>query len=137
MSRRAGGGRSLWRWVARAFVASVAFLFATVAYCWLTLPDVRTLRTQTPSSTAFMRMRAQEAASEGRRVAISHRYVRYGRISPLLVRAVLAAEDAAFFTHDGVDYEELRVSMMTNIERGQLLRGGSTITQQLAKNLYL
>ena len=137
MSGRARGGRSRWRLVARAFVAIVAALFATLAYCWLTLPDVRTLRTQTPSSTAFMRMRAQEAAVEGRKAGVSHRYVRYGRISPLLVRAVLAAEDAAFFTHDGVDYDELRVSMMSNLERWQLLRGASTITQQLAKNLYL
>src|SRR6185436_573989 len=65
------------------------------------------------------------------------RYVRYGRISPLLVRAVLVAEDAAFFSHDGVDYDELRISMEKNWERLAFLRGASTITQQLAKNLYL
>jgi monofunctional biosynthetic peptidoglycan transglycosylase len=135
----AGGasGRSRLRQIARALIAFVAILFATVAYCWLTLPDVRTLRTQTPTSTAFMRMRAREAESEGKKVTVAHRYVRYGRISPLLIRAVLAAEDAAFFTHDGVDYEGLRQSMLTNWERFQFLRGASTITQQLAKNLYL
>jgi len=55
----------------------------------------------------------------------------------LLVRAVLVAEDAAFFSHDGVDYDELRISMEKNWERWEFLRGASTITQQLAKNLYL
>jgi monofunctional biosynthetic peptidoglycan transglycosylase len=84
-----------------------------------------------------MRLRASEAASAGKPTAISHRYVRYGRISPLLVRAVLVAEDAAFFSHDGVDYDELRISMEKNWERLAFLRGASTITQQLAKNLYL
>jgi monofunctional biosynthetic peptidoglycan transglycosylase len=84
-----------------------------------------------------MRMRASEAANAGKPASISHRYVRYGRISPLLVRAVLVAEDAAFFSHDGVDYEELRISMEKNWERLEFLRGASTITQQLAKNLYL
>ena len=110
---------------------------ASIAYFWATLPDVRPLRTETPSTTAFMRMRASEAASAGKRTATSHRFVRYSRISPLLVRAVLVAEDAAFFSHDGVDYDELRISMEKNFERGQFLRGASTITQQLAKNLYL
>jgi monofunctional glycosyltransferase len=137
MVDRPGRGRGRWRRVARALVGLIAVAFSTVAYCWLTLPDVRPLRTQTPTSTAFMRMRAAEAAKEGKTVAIVQRYVRYGRISPILIRAVLAAEDAAFFSHDGVDYEELRISMTTNLERWQLLRGGSTITQQLAKNLYL
>jgi len=84
-----------------------------------------------------MRMRAAEASKEGKTAPVVQRYVRYGRISPVLIRAVLAAEDAAFFSHDGVDYEELRISLTTNLERWQLLRGGSTITQQLAKNLYL
>ena len=133
--RRGSGGR--WRFAGRALVGASGVVFGSIAYCWATLPDVRPLRTQTPQSTAFMRMRADEAASAGKSTAISHRYVRYGRISPTLVRAVLVAEDAAFFSHDGVDYDELRLSMEKNWERWQFLRGASTITQQLAKNLYL
>src|SRR6267143_2517694 len=58
-------------------------------------------------------------------------------ISPSLKRAVLVAEDAAFWQHDGVDYAELQKSIELDWARGQLLRGASTITQQLAKNLYL
>jgi monofunctional biosynthetic peptidoglycan transglycosylase len=63
--------------------------------------------------------------------------VSYNRISPSLKRAVLVAEDAAFWQHDGVDYAELQKSIELDWARGQLLRGASTITQQLAKNLYL
>jgi len=127
----------MFRWVWRIVVGTAGVLFALIAYTWLTLPDVRPLRTQMPSTTAFMRMRADEATAAGRPVVFVHRVVRYGRISPTLVRAVLVAEDAAFFEHDGVDYDELKESIEINWARGQFLRGGSTITQQLAKNLYL
>ena len=65
------------------------------------------------------------------------RWVGYSRISPHLKRAVLVAEDAAFWEHDGVDYDELQKSIELDWARGQLVRGASTITQQLAKNLYL
>ena len=61
----------------------------------------------------------------------------YSRISPLLKRAVIVTEDAAFFDHDGIDLDEIKASLEKNWEEGQFLRGASTITQQLAKNLYL
>ena len=61
----------------------------------------------------------------------------YARISANLKRAVIVTEDSAFWQHEGVDYEQLRESMEVNWERGEFARGASTITQQLAKNLYL
>ena len=61
----------------------------------------------------------------------------YGRISPNLKRAVLVAEDSGFWQHEGIDFEQMKESMEVNIERLEFARGGSTITQQLAKNLYL
>ena len=61
----------------------------------------------------------------------------YARISPNLKKAVIVTEDSAFWQHEGIDYEQLRESMETNWERGEFARGASTITQQLAKNLYL
>lgn len=134
---RVGVKRWPWRRIGQVAVGAAAVLFASVAYCWLTLPDVRPLRTQVPTTTAFMRMRSAEAVLAGKSPAMTQRFVKYSRISPTLVRAVLVAEDAAFFQHDGIDYDELRVSMETNLERGRLVRGASTITQQLAKNLYL
>ena len=65
------------------------------------------------------------------------RWVSYGRVSPDLKRAVLVAEDDAFWQHEGVDFEQLQESLETDWARGRFVRGGSTITQQLAKNLYL
>ena len=118
-------------------LGAFAVLLATFAYCWLTLPDVRPLKTQTPTSTAFMRMRQAEAISAGKSPAYQQRFVRYSRISPNLIRAVLLAEDAGFWGHGGVDWDEIKASLQRNIDRGEFSRGASTITQQLAKNLYL
>jgi len=114
-----------------------AVAFAVLAYVYLTLPDVRALATVNPSTTAFMELRAAEAAREGRRVRHVQRWVPYRRISQPLKRAVLVAEDAAFWDHEGIDMEQIRESMRVNWEQGRATRGASTITQQLAKNLYL
>jgi monofunctional biosynthetic peptidoglycan transglycosylase len=111
--------------------------FALLAYVYLTLPDVRSLATTNPKTTAFMELRAREAAREGRTARRLQTWVPYNRISPNLKRAVLAAEDDAFFDHDGVDLEQLRKSIELDIREGRAVRGGSTVTQQLAKNLYL
>lgn len=111
--------------------------FSYIAYIYLTLPDVRSLATTNPASTAFMRIREAEARNEGRKLTIRQQWIPYRQISPLLRRAVIVTEDAAFFDHDGIDLNEIKASMEKNWEEGQFLRGGSTITQQLAKNLYL
>ena len=124
-------------WILRGLTIAAAVAFAVVAYAYLTLPDVRDLATTNPQTTAFMTLREAEAASEGRKLRHLHQWVRYSRISKNLQRAVLVAEDSRFFEHEGVDLEELKKSIEINIERGGAIRGGSTITQQLAKNLYL
>ena len=111
--------------------------FAYVAYVYLTLPDVRSLADTNPTTTAFMELRIREAERAGRKFQIRHRWVPYTQISANLRRAVIVTEDAAFFDHDGIDLNELKASLEKNWEEGQVLRGGSTITQQLAKNLYL
>jgi len=111
--------------------------FAMVAYTWATLPDVRALRENAPSTTAFRELRARQAAAEGRELRMQHRWVSYDRISPHLKRAVTVAEDAAFWQHSGFDFDEIRASIEVNWARGEFVRGASTITQQLAKNLYL
>jgi monofunctional biosynthetic peptidoglycan transglycosylase len=125
------------RRVLRVLASVPALAFAAVAYAYLTLPDVRPLRTTNPETTAFIELRTREAAAEGKPQIAAQRWMNYGRISPNLTRAVLVAEDAAFWQHDGVDYDELQKSLEMDWARGQLLRGASTITQQLAKNLYL
>ncbi len=125
------------RLLLRALGVAAAAGFGIFVYEYLTLPDVRRLTTTNPSATAFMELRAGEAAREGRTVRRVQRWVPYSQISPALKRAVLVAEDAAFWDHEGVDYEELQKSIRANWEQGRAVRGASTITQQLAKNLYL
>jgi monofunctional biosynthetic peptidoglycan transglycosylase len=125
------------RTVGRTLAALLAVGFGCAAYLNLALPDVRPLRTINPSTTAFMELRARQACDAGRRAKPQQRWVPYSRISPHLKRAVLVAEDSAFWQHSGVDFEQLRESMEINWERGEFARGASTITQQLAKNLYL
>src|SRR5688500_19217160 len=84
-----------------------------------------------------MQLRQADAERAGRTLRHRHQWVRSSRISKNLQRAVLVAEDSRFWEHEGVDLEEIRKSIEINIERGGAVRGASTITQQLAKNLYL
>ena len=111
--------------------------FACVTYSWLTLPDVRELRRVNPTTTAFMRLRAEEARRDGKTITPARTWIAYSRISPTLKRAVLVTEDAGFWDHDGVDMAEIRAALEAGWTRGGVIRGASTITQQLAKNLYL
>jgi monofunctional glycosyltransferase len=128
---------SVWARAARVALALAALGFGYVAYTYLTLPDVRPLAKTNPGTTAFMQLRIDEAQDAGRKFAIRQKWVPYGQISPNLKRAVLVTEDAAFFDHDGIDLNEIKASFEKNWEEGEFLRGASTITQQLAKNLYL
>jgi monofunctional biosynthetic peptidoglycan transglycosylase len=109
-----------------------------LALTWLiTLPDVGTLARQNPTSTALMESRLAKASRQGLTAPRQWIWVPLGRISLHLQRAVIAAEDASFFIHDGFDWEGIKDAAIENIETGEMKRGGSTITQQLAKNLYL
>ena len=121
----------------RGVLAALALGFGCAVYAYLTLPNVRILRTENPPTTAFIELRSREAAARGEAPRRLQRWVTYGRISPNLTRAVLVAEDGKFWQHDGVDYEQLRDAIEVNVERMEFYRGASTITQQLAKNLYL
>ena len=112
-------------------------VFGCLAYAYLSLPDVRSLATVNPDTTAFMEIRDNEARAKGKEPQRVHEWIAYRQISPSLKRAVLVAEDAAFWSHDGLDYDELRRAIELDWQKGSLVRGASTITQQLAKNLYL
>ena len=111
--------------------------FALLVYLYLTLPDVRPLRAVNPATTAFMELRAGEARDKRQAPRHLQQWVSDRHIAPSLKRAVTVAEDDAFWHHEGVDFEQLQESLELDWARGRLLRGGSTITQQLAKNLYL
>ena len=116
-------------------MSGAGFVYAALLY--LTLPDVRPLRTGNPDTTAFMELRARQARAKGAQPRKIQRWVPYSRISPSLKRAVLVAEDSGFWQHEGIEFEQMKESIEANIERLEFARGGSTITQQLAKNLYL
>lgn len=121
----------------RVIIAAVAFTLTVLFAIYATQPDVRPLARQNPETTAFIELRARQAAASGKPPKLQRRWAPFSRISPNLQRAVLVTEDAAFYSHHGVDVDEFRKSMEVNLDRLSFARGGSTITQQLAKNLYL
>jgi monofunctional biosynthetic peptidoglycan transglycosylase len=84
-----------------------------------------------------MRARLEALREERPSATLLHQWVPYGRISVHLKRAVIAAEDARFLQHEGFDWEGIRSAYEKNLREGEIVAGGSTITQQLAKNLFL
>ena len=126
--------------VKRVLLALVALAAAGAAYVAFGLPSpaqVRALATTNPGTTALMRQRDEEARRAGRPPRRrAQAWVPLGRVSRHLIRAVLASEDQRFFGHDGVDWEAIQKSLDEDRKKGRFARGGSTITQQLAKNLF-
>ncbi len=98
--------------------------------------DVRALATRNPGRTGVMRQREAEARALGRRARLEQSWVPLARISRDLIHAVVAAEDQKFFGHEGVDWEAVRGSLQKDIERRRFAVGGSTISQQLVKNVF-
>ena len=115
-------------WIALIVAAPVLLGGGFVTYLLLTLPDVDYLVRENPSETALM------AARGGERTQL---WAPLADISPRLVEAVLMGEDVGFYGHDGFDTHEMREAFKRNWKEGRTVRGASTITQQLAKNLYL
>ena len=112
-------------------------LLAWLAWEVITFPDVAKLARERPTTTAFIEQRKRELKRQGKDAEIEWKWVAYNRISPNLRRAVLVAEDNEFYDHKGVDTKAMREAFERNWKRGRITHGGSTITQQLAKNLYL
>ena len=107
-----------------------------IAWQWITWPNVKDLVDNNPETTAFIELyRDGGSGSETR--TVDWRWVPYREISSHLKRAVIVAEDARFFTHHGFATEEIRAAIAEAVERGDTPRGASTLTQQLAKNLWL
>ena len=122
----------IWLFIIMMLVACAGGL-----YIYNGLPDVRDLKTQNPSTTALIEFRARQAQQSNKIFDIWQRWVDFDTIPQVLKDTVRISEDAAFYQHGGVDFTELKESIRKNWEKGKYARGGSTITQQLAKNLYL
>jgi monofunctional glycosyltransferase len=118
-------------------ILGVAACSGLLLFTYVKLPNVGLLKTENPKTTALISQRVREAQVQGKELKIRLVWVSFESIPDLLKEAVRIAEDARFYEHDGIDYEELQEAIKKNFEKGSLMRGASTITQQLAKNLYL
>jgi monofunctional biosynthetic peptidoglycan transglycosylase len=113
-------------------------VIGALVYFYSTLPDVSALKTKNPNRSALMELRDWEYRQKGIRAPRQQQiWEPYGAISEHLKRAILLSEDASFFSHKGVDVAELKEALKKDWETGSFKRGGSTITMQLARNLYL
>lgn len=109
---------------------------AVVFHGWI-FWQVWRLRSVNPTQTAFMRQGLERLRQQNPKAELRHGWVAYERISVHLKRAVIAAEDQKFLDHDGFDWEEMEKAFDKNRQRQRVVRGASTISQQLAKNLFL
>jgi monofunctional biosynthetic peptidoglycan transglycosylase len=122
--------RSLWRW---GLAAVVLVLYVQIGY----LAGVLWWTWFNPSNTAFMEAGLDRLQEKKPGAELRHKWVDYKRISIHLKRAVVAAEDSRFLEHEGFDWEAMEKAVQKNIKKGRFAAGGSTISQQLAKNLFL
>ncbi|GAB4482510.1 MAG: monofunctional biosynthetic peptidoglycan transglycosylase [Thermodesulfovibrionales bacterium] len=125
--------KSFWK---RLVVLGCLVLAAFIAFNFFT-PNVSRFAKENPKKTAFMEYREREWEREGRKYAVIQRWVPLGAISPYLVKAVLIGEDDKFWQHEGFDYEAMQKAIEKDIKEKKFKLGGSTISQQLAKNLFL
>ena len=123
----------LWRWSWRVFLLA---LIALVAIQFWFLVHVWYWAGNNPESTAFMRARLEILQQDNPKARLRQQWVPYQRISGHLKRAIVAAEDAKFVSHNGFDWDGIQKAYEKNLREGEIVAGGSTITQQLAKNLF-
>jgi monofunctional glycosyltransferase len=126
--------RTATRWLLWA-VAAAILAFAALQL-WF-LAQIWWWRDHAPRETAFMAQRLRELRERNPQAQLQYIWVPYNRISVNLKRAMIAAEDAKFVEHEGFDWDGIQVAMDKNARKGHVVAGGSTITQQLAKNLFL
>ena len=103
----------------------------------LLMPDVSKWKKENPKKTAFMEYREKQWKEKGRKINIHQIWEPLSNISPYLIKAVLIAEDDKFWRHEGFDYEAIRKAIERDLKAKRLKFGGSTLSQQLARNLYL
>lgn len=130
MSKSAGK----WRWVKWIFIVPILLFLAVQLYFLL---QIWWWVDHNPGMTSFMREQRAALQEKNPKADITQTWVPYNRISNNLKRAIIASEDANFSDHDGVDWEALQKAYEKNNKKHKVVSGGSTITQQLAKNLFL
>ena len=118
-------------------IVILSFVVVAIFYFYLALPDVSGLKLKNPRTTALMVQRYREAKKTDATFRIRKQWIDFEAIPKLLRDTVRVTEDASFYQHRGVDFAELKEAIKKNWKKGAFARGASTITQQLAKNLYL
>lgn len=116
-------------------IASSLFILDICYYFFF--PDVSILKKENPQKTSFMKHREKEWQEQGKKIKIKQIWKPLNQISPYLTKAVLIAEDDKFWVHEGFDFEAIEKAIEKDIKERNFKFGGSTISQQLAKNLYL
>ena len=126
--------KTLSRWLKWSLlaIAGLFFLWQVWLLAWVLLWSW-----VNPGETRFMEIRLAELRQKNPQAQLKQQWVAYERISPHLKRAIIAAEDAKFVDHEGFDWEGMQKAIEKNQKRGRTVAGGSTISQQLAKNLFL
>jgi len=126
--------KTLWRWLWRSIALFVAMVLLyqlwIFAHIWWWVGH-------NPSTSAFMEQRLEVLQNKNPSAELRHQWVPYNRISNNLKRALIAAEDSKFLDHEGFDWEGIQKAYEKNLKKGKIVAGGSTISQQLAKNLFL
>jgi monofunctional biosynthetic peptidoglycan transglycosylase len=125
--------RKAFRWI---LLLSLAVVILSLAYS-LAFPDISRLKKESPRTTAFMKYRQKTSRRAGRIPDPAYIWMPLAKISPYLVQAVVISEDDKFWSHKGFDFEAMKIALDKDIKQGTWKYGGSTITQQLAKNLFL
>jgi monofunctional biosynthetic peptidoglycan transglycosylase len=128
--------RLVFAWKAFCFTLGTLVLAAIAVQLWF-FGQVLYWNRFEPATSSFMDRRLEALRERNSKARLQHRWVAYARISPHLKRAVVAAEDAKFLDHEGFDWEAIQQAMARNERRGRIVAGASTISQQLAKNLFL
>ena len=126
--------KTLWRWLWRGIALFVVVVL--VYQLWIFL-HIWWWVDHNPSTSAFMEQRLEVLQIKKPDAELRHRWVPYNRISNNLKRALIAAEDSKFLDHEGFDWEGIQKAYEKNQKKGRVVAGGSTISQQLAKNLFL
>ena len=119
-----------------AWALAAAVLLFVVVNLWFAA-HILWWRDHPVGETSFMAYRMEELRAKSPKATLSYQWVPYDRISANLKRAMIAAEDAKFVDHEGFDWDGIQLAMEKNEKKGRVVAGGSTITQQLAKNLFL
>ncbi len=118
------------------YLVAISFVLLSV-FLWITFPDISALKKTNPEKTSMMKYREAEWKAKRKKRRINQIWIPYSRISPYLVKAVIIAEDDKFWRHEGFDYEAIQKAVEKDIKAGKFKAGGSTISQQLVKNLFL